>query len=164
MGTCPASSHVKAREVIRSTCSPRVYLEIWTSVPSPHRNHSLCTQRGKRHGHLRFYALSQKCSSGAMLLLESGYLLLPIRWGLWQDLNGMLSHTGCRDLTSFWDRHRPPLKFPRHPSLLHGWVVIGLEWPQQSSPGKYVWGHTRFDNCLQCSEPGKNRRPTIMSP
>lgn len=31
---------------------------------------------------------------------------------------------------------------PGHQSVFNGWVVVGLDWPKRSNPGKYVWVHT----------------------
>lgn len=104
MGTCPASSHVKASEVIRSTSRPIVYLEIWTCVQSPHVNHSLCAYLAWEaagsfdYGFLLFprnASRGQFCSWSAAIChcLSDGAFNRPY--------SRTLSHPGYRDLTSF---------------------------------------------------------------
>lgn len=47
-----------------------------------------------------------------------------------------------------FENHWSPPKFPRHPSPYKGWVAVGLDWPQHSSPRKYVWVYTQCDKLL----------------
>lgn len=76
--------------------------------------------------------------------------------------NGMLSRPGYRDLPSFWDSHWPPPKFLRHQSLFHGWVVVGLDWPQHSNPGKYVRVHTCLHKLFLMFCIRENLWPTVI--
>lgn len=54
---------------------------------------------------------------------------------------------------------------PGHQSVFNGWVVVELDWPQHSNPGKYVWVHTQFDKLLlMLMSQEKNLRLNIICP
>lgn len=164
MGTCPASSHVKASEVIRTTGSPAVNLETSISVQSPHMNYSVCTYHGKRCGHLIVVLwsfpemlLRDKSALGAVSYQMGSLIDSPVSMQ-----TASLCHPGYGHFTAFWDSHSSPPTFPGHRSVCSGWVVAGLDWPQHRSPENYVWCIHRMINCLSCAESGQSLTLNIL--
>lgn len=115
MGTCPASSHVKASEVISGTSRPMVYLESLAFCPKP------------THELLSVYLTWEAAWSfdcGFMLFLgnvsrgQSGSWSAAICHCLSDEAfnrlyHRKLSHSSYRDLTSLWKSHWPPLQISK---------------------------------------------------
>lgn len=153
MGTCPASSHVKAGEVTRRARSPVVDLKIWTSTRSPYTSHPLCPERGKECGHL----IVVFCSLPGMLLRGKsavGEWLFVISYQMRPSPDSTIGRsailtTGTHS-PSFWDGHWPPPRFLRRQSRFDGWAIVDWTGPSTPTRANTAGCSAGLINCFQC--------------